>query len=143
MQVRVNDVRLDETPKFLTENPTGHNHAIHFAKEEITVPMSLHGVTSYFTTRKPTLEEYYNSLSTENGVQCELTYESPVWDPQDEVFATQEENMVDSQGNVLQRAGLSKRDRRFMVAGLMVEGKEPSLQEVEDDLAQVLRDNFC
>ena len=59
MQVRMNDVRLDKVPKFLTKNHTSHNHAIHFSQEEITVPMSLHGVTSYFPTRKSTLQEYY------------------------------------------------------------------------------------
>ena len=64
MQVRMNDVRLDKVPKFLAKNPTSHNHTIHFAQEEITVPMSLHGVTSYFPTRKPTLQEYYDSVTT-------------------------------------------------------------------------------
>ena len=141
MQVRVNDVRLDNTPKFLTENLTNHNNAIYFAEEDVTVPMSLHGVTSYFPTRKPTLQEYYNSTNKEEGVQCELTYETPDWDPQDEMFSTQEDNMVNSQGNVLRRGGLRGEARKFMVAGLVVETKEPSLQEVEDDLGQVLNDN--
>mgnify|MGYP000745072964 CR=1 FL=1 len=49
----------------------------------------------------------------------------PVWDPQDEVFTTQEDNMVDSQGNVLKRAGLEEKDRSFMDAGPMMEVKEP------------------
>jgi hypothetical protein len=57
------------------------------------------------------------------------------------MFSTQEDNMVDSQGNVLRRGGLRGEARKFMVAGLVVETKEPSLQEVEDDLGQVLNDN--
>ena len=102
--------------------------------------MSLNGVNSYFPTRKPTLQEYYDS-TTEEGVQCELTYEAPVWDPQDEVYTTQEDNMVDSQGNVLKRAGLGGSGHKFMVAGVHVETKEPSLQEIEDDLAEALQSN--
>ena len=140
MQVRVNDVKLDEIPKFLTENPTTHSHAIYFEEEEITVPLSLHGVTSYFPTRKPTLQEYYDS-TTDEGVQCELTYEAPVWDPQDDEFTRQESNMVDSQGNVLKRAGLGDRQRRFMIAGLQVETRDPSLQEIDDDLGEALACN--
>ena len=44
--------------------------------------------------------------------------------------------MVDSQGNVLMRAGLGGKEQRFMVAGLQVEIKTPSLQEVDDDVLQ-------
>ena len=99
MQAQVNDVKLDEIPRFLTEAPTSHSHAIYFPEEEITVPLLLHGVTSYFPTRKPTLQEYYDS-TTQHGIQCVLTYESPVWNPTDEALTKQECNMMDAQGNV-------------------------------------------
>ena len=55
MQVQMNDVKVDETPKFLTENPTDITHAIS-GKDgdgiQVTIPLSLRGVTSYFLTRK-------------------------------------------------------------------------------------------
>ena len=140
MQVRVNDVKVEEIPKFLAENPTAHNHAIYFPQEGITVPLALHGAKSYFPTRKPTMEEY-NKSTQDDGVQCELTYETPDWDPLDNTYNNQEENMMDSQGNVLKRAGLNKEGRRFMISSLSTEIKEPSLQEVEDDLGQVLQSN--
>ena len=49
--------------------------------------------------------------------------------------------MVDSQGNVLRRAGLGGKEQKFMVAGIQVEAKAPSLQEIEDDLGKVLQSN--
>lgn len=64
MQMRMNDVRVDEIPKFLTDNPTDDTHAVVFPHEEdgkgdaLRVPLSLHGVTSYFPVRCPTQEEY-------------------------------------------------------------------------------------
>ena len=61
MQVGLNDVKADETLKFLTENPTDIMHAIS-GKDgdgiQVTIPLSLRGVTSYFLTRKPTEEEF-------------------------------------------------------------------------------------
>ena len=61
MQVLMNDVKVDETLKFLTENPTDTMHAIS-SKDgdgiQVRIPLSLRGVTSYFPTRKPTKEEF-------------------------------------------------------------------------------------
>ena len=61
MQVQMNDVTVDETPKFLTKNPTDIMHAIS-GKDgdgiQVTMPLSLRGDTSYFPTRTPTKEEF-------------------------------------------------------------------------------------
>ena len=54
MQGQMNDVKVDETPKFLTENPTDLMHAISGKDADgiqVTIPLSLKGVTSYFPTR--------------------------------------------------------------------------------------------
>ena len=61
MQVLLNDVKEDETPKFLTKNPTDMTHAISGKDADViqvTIPSSLKGVTSYFPTRKPAKEEF-------------------------------------------------------------------------------------
>ena len=93
MQVWMNDVKVDETPKFLTESPTNITHEIS-GKDgdsiQVTIPLSLRGVTSYFPTRKPTDEEF-NSCP-----RCVLTYEAPIWDPHSEIFKQQQEALLDN-----------------------------------------------
>lgn len=63
MQVRMNYINVFECPKFLIDNPTFTNHTLVIPPsdndgEETVVPLLLHGVTSYFDTRKPTIQEY-------------------------------------------------------------------------------------
>ena len=60
-QVLMNDIKVDETPTFLTKNPTYIMHAISGKDADgiqVTIPLSLRGVTSYFPTRKPTEKEF-------------------------------------------------------------------------------------
>ena len=50
MQVRLHDVKVDECPKFLSDNPTDKTHAIVLNEgedDEYLIPLSLNGVTSY------------------------------------------------------------------------------------------------
>ena len=78
MQIRMNDVVLNDTPNLLTENPTNKTHAISGCDQdgrEHIIPFTLRGVTSYIPTRKPSIEEF------ETCPRIELTYESPEWDP--------------------------------------------------------------
>lgn len=65
MQMRMNDVSLDEHPKFLTDNPLDTTYAMAVPSKDgaYLIPLSLHGMTSYFPTRKPTIEELETSLS--------------------------------------------------------------------------------
>ena len=63
LQVIMNDVKLDDKPKSLTEAPTNESHAI--SCEDITgtlinITLELKGVTSYFPTRKPTKHDFDN-----------------------------------------------------------------------------------
>ena len=114
MQVQMNDVKVDETPKFLAENPTDTMHAI-FSKDadgiQVTIPLSLKGVTSYFLTRKPT-EEEFNSCP-----RFDLTYEAPIWDPHSEIFKQQEEVLLDNQGMLQEwEHDESRIPRRFISA---------------------------
>ena len=63
MQVRMNDVKVDDKPKFLTEDPTNESHAISCEDNtgtQINITLDLKGVTSYFPTRKPTKHEFDN-----------------------------------------------------------------------------------
>jgi hypothetical protein len=110
MQMRMNDVKVDEVPKFLAENPNDQTHALCFPNEQgYTIPLSLKGVTSYFPTRKPTLDEY-------NNCRCiDLTYESPEWNPHSLAFERQEEAMTDSSGHMKEKQHHRFHDRRICV----------------------------
>ena len=61
MQVRMNDVKLDDEPKFLTDDPTNESHAISSEDDIgtlISITLELKVVTSYSLTRKPTMHEF-------------------------------------------------------------------------------------
>jgi hypothetical protein len=55
IQLRLNDVVINERPTFLTTRPTEHDHAITCG--DLLIPLELHGVTSYFPCIKPSKEE--------------------------------------------------------------------------------------
>eukprot|EP00978_Attheya_sp_CCMP212_P004011 scaffold8553_cov56-Attheya_sp.AAC.1 len=84
MQLRMNDVRIDECPKFLHPNPTDITHAIKFpgvgGEDDYVMPLALHGVTSYFPTRKPTEVEWNSRLRarmiSETTLQCQAVLNS-------------------------------------------------------------------
>jgi preprotein translocase subunit Sss1 len=82
MQLRLNDVEVNERPKFLTMSPTSKDHAI--IAGELLIPLELHGITSFFHGRKPTMKEY------EECARTELTYPHPHWSPHDETYAEEE-----------------------------------------------------
>ena len=76
MQLRMNDVKVFDCPKFLIENPNEYDHTIIIPgvdNEEYSIPLSLNGVTSYFPTRKPSMAEY-NEASDHH---IDLTYGTP------------------------------------------------------------------
>ena len=52
MQLRLNDVVINEQPKFLVDRPNEKDHAI--IAENLLIPLELNGVTSFFPARKPT-----------------------------------------------------------------------------------------
>ena len=93
MQLRMNDVRVSEQAKFLTENPKDEDHALIVpgmdGGDPLLIPLSLNGVVSYLPTYKPTTEQL------ETCRRYELTSETPKWDPHDHSFVEQEDAMVD------------------------------------------------
>jgi hypothetical protein len=87
-QMRLNDVIVSNTPKFMTEMPTEKDHAIVVinpdSNDELIIPLSVRGVLSTFLTRKPTIDEY--NMCT----KFTLTYNSPEFEPDTEHFANME-----------------------------------------------------
>ncbi|KAI2502386.1 hypothetical protein MHU86_12043 [Fragilaria crotonensis] len=92
MQVRLNDVKINDTPRFLTDNPDELTHSIVIpmtdSDEPFVIPLSLKGVSSSFPTRKPTIEEY------ETLPHLTLTSDEPEYDPHDTSFAEQEDALT-------------------------------------------------
>ena len=78
MQIRMNDIELNDTPKFLTKNPTSKTHGISGLDQdshEHIIPFTLRSVTSYIPTPKPLGEEF------DTCPRIELTCELPKCDP--------------------------------------------------------------
>jgi len=107
MQMRLNDITLNECPKFMENNPNDRSHTLRARQdgEELTIPLALRGVTSYFPTRKPSKAE----LSTCR--RFDLTSEEPEWDPQSTAYQEQEEATVDASGLVHETGD---RNRRYI-----------------------------
>ena len=62
MQLRDNDIILNECPKSMVEHPTEEHHSLVAVTEEpheqIRIPFRLRGVTSTMFVSKPTPDEY-------------------------------------------------------------------------------------
>ena len=89
-------IRVNDTPKIQTSNPTEEDHSIYFPESEFRIPLSLWGMFSYFVTAKPTAEQMIETeevyLITPNRMN-----------PHCDAYATNEENMLDWEGNMIQR----------------------------------------
>jgi hypothetical protein len=101
MQVRDNGVLINDQPKYQAVNPTNDHHSIFIPSDNehdsLRIPLRLHGVTHYFTSRVPTVQEYE---STEPHYCVTLTAEAPDWDPTEDRFEHMEDAMLDSQGQL-------------------------------------------
>ena len=142
MQIRMNDVELNDTPKFLTENPTNKTHAISGRNQDgrkHIIPFTLRGVTSYIPTCKPSIKEF------ETCPRIELTHESPESDPHSETFQHQEEALLDNQGLVRDAPMPVKRGPRCRFISTLDTSENTTLFPKENDpvhdLGAVLADN--
>ena len=104
MQLRDNYLHVNDEPKHMVPNPTDDHHAIcvphwHFEEsgEPFRIPLMLHGITSYFPSRKPTITEYENS-SLDHHI--DMTSADMPWDPMAAHYGEQEAQMIDSKGNL-------------------------------------------
>jgi hypothetical protein len=85
MQLRLNDVTVNDVPRFLTDTPTPLKHTRVILTDDFdnpyVIPMSLHGVASSFPTRQSTVEEY------ESLPHLVLTSEEPAYNPHNDSMA--------------------------------------------------------
>ncbi len=115
MQCQVNDVVVDDTPKFLAFDPTDHTHALTIRDPDepaqtVILRLALQGVTLLLNVRGITLDEW-------NGDAFKwlyLTSETLTWDPTTSLYEEQEAAMVDYSGRVVTTARpLMKHVNRF------------------------------
>ena len=97
------------------EDPTVDNHVITFVETGFQIPLSLWGIFSYFPTSKPTQDDLLNPTEV-------YTLSPATWNPHSNAYSTNEESMLDWEGNMQQ-----KRDRQHQII----------LDDVEDDLNMV------
>ena len=108
-------VTVNDVPKIHKEEPTVDDHAITFVETGFWIPLSLWGIFSYFSTSKPTHDDLLN--------QNEVYILSPAtWNPHSDAYSTNEESMLDWEGNIQQ-----KRDCQYWIV----------LDDVEDDVNMV------
>ena len=110
MGVTVNDV-----PKIHKEDPTLDDHAITFVETGFRIPLSLWGMFSYFPTSKPT----HDNLLNPNEVYI---LSPATWNPHSDAYSTNEESMLDWEGNMQ-----PKKDHQHRIV----------LDDVEDDVNMV------
>ena len=87
MQMRENDIILNECPKSMMENPSEEHHSLVATtdtNETLRIPFQLRGVTSTILVTTPTAAEY------QELPRIELTSPDLTWDPQNPDYATQE-----------------------------------------------------
>jgi hypothetical protein len=89
-------IRVKDTPKIQTIEPTEEDHSIYFPETDFRIPLSLWGMFSYFVTSKPT------ALQMMESEDIYLLTPS-IMNPHCDSYATNEENMLDWEGNMIER----------------------------------------
>ena len=85
---------VNDTPKIHLNDPDIHDHSIEFPNSDLRIPLNLIGIFSFFHTRTPTDDEvrYVDPVF--------LTPDSDTWDPYSEHYASNEDTMLDWEGNM-------------------------------------------
>jgi hypothetical protein len=92
MQLQLNDVTVNDVPRFLTDDPTPLTHSLLIPTADIdnpyVIPLTLFGVASSFPTRTPTVTE------NEALPHIILTSEEPAYNPHDTSMAEHEDTLA-------------------------------------------------
>jgi hypothetical protein len=106
-KVIVNDIPIStliQTSDMNSIDPK--SHSIFLPMIDLQIPLRLKGTTSYFVTRKPTANELEESYRNPFVV---MTYEAPIWDPNDPQFDQDEEHLRSQLGMNVTPAEASRR----------------------------------
>ena len=101
--MRENGIMVNECAKIHCEDPTRHDHAIIFKGYELCIPLRLHGVFSYFVTRKPDVELVLDMNEPSIYAKEIYTLTPTKWNPHTDAYALNEESIVDWGGNIKEK----------------------------------------
>ena len=90
-------VAVNDKPTIHTEDPTVTVHALIFRETGYRIPLSIHGIFSFFQTTKPTIKE----LQAGHDVYI-LTPEC--WNPHTDAYSLNEASMLDWEGNMREKS---------------------------------------
>jgi hypothetical protein len=95
-------VIINNTPKFLTSDPTDHTHTLtiidpHQPAQTVILPLALRGVTSLLNVRGTMLDEW----NSDTFKWLHLTSETLTWDPMTTLYEEQEAAMINYSGRVV------------------------------------------
>ncbi len=107
MQCRVNDVIVNNLPKFLAADPTDQTHALTLTGPDnplqlVTLPLTLRGVTSVLNVRSTNINEF----NSHDYLRLHLTSETLTWDPTTDLYEQQEHAMMDYSSNIVRDAAM-------------------------------------
>jgi len=116
MQCRVNDITINNVPKFLMNTPTQDSHSImannvNNPLTPLVLPVYIHSVTSWLPVSKLSLEDWI--LSKYQTI--ELTAKQLDWEPSDTKFQESEEAMTSYGGQLV---GTNDHDNRLIISSL-------------------------
>ena len=94
--IRDEGIQVNDTPKIQVNDPTTSDHSIYFPETDFRIPLSLWGVFSYFPSSKPTAQ------TLQETEEVYLLTPSR-WNPHCDSYAQNEENMLDWEGNMVER----------------------------------------
>ena len=94
--IREEGIQVNDTPKIQVNDPTTSDHSIYFPETNFRIPLSLWGVFSYFPSSKPTAQ------TLQETEEVYLLAPSR-WNPHCDSYAQNEENMLDWEGNMVER----------------------------------------
>jgi hypothetical protein len=87
-------IKVNDVPKIHVEDPSANDHAIIFSETGFRIPLKLWGVFLYFPTSKPSTEDH-------DCIDEVYVLTPSNWDPHTNVFARNEESMIDWEGNMV------------------------------------------
>ncbi len=107
MQCPVNDVTVNDLPKFVATDPTDQTHALTLTDpnnplQPVILPLILRGVTLVLNVRSVTIDEF----NSHDYLRLHLTSETLTWDPTTDLYEQQEHAMMDYTGNILHDAAM-------------------------------------
>jgi hypothetical protein len=89
-------IRVNDTSKIQTSDPTEEDHSIYFPDNDFQILLSLWGVFSYFNMSKPSTEQMMNAEDV-------YLLTPSTMNPHCDAYATNEDNILDWEGNMVQR----------------------------------------